>query len=31
MKDDIIALLSGLSERELRRIYIFILHFIGGH
>jgi len=31
MKDEIIALLSGLSESELRRIYIFILHFLGGH
>lgn len=31
MKDEIIALLNGLSEGELRRIYIFILHFLGGH
>ena len=31
MKDEMIALLSGLSEHELRRIYIFILHFLGGH
>nr|DAR25119.1 MAG TPA: hypothetical protein [Caudoviricetes sp.] len=31
MKDEIIALLSGLSEYELRRIYIFILHFLGRH
>ena len=31
MKDEILELLNGLSERELRRIYIFILHFLGRH
>ena len=31
MKEEIIALLNGLTENELRRIYIFILHFLGRH
>lgn len=31
MMEEIVELLKGLSECELRRIYIFILHFIGGH
>ncbi len=31
MKEEIIALLNSLTENELRRIYILLLHFVGGH